>query len=106
MTDPGPGREAPRRVPILDAQRVASGLVALLQLAMWARVWGREVVPQLAILTLIPLACVWFPEGLSNHAGIGRRWRNIPFVERTPGVAFRLLGWTGLMGSTIMGAAF
>ena len=84
-------------------QRAASGLLGVVQVILLGLLFGPEAAPQLAMVTLLFVSCVWFAEGLSQASDLPKSRRNIPVVERTPGVAFRLVGWCGLLGGTAFG---
>lgn len=60
---------------------------------------GIETTLKLAVLLLLPVACIWFPEALGDYTKIVS-WQAI--TERTPALFVAAAGWFLLVGAPLI----
>ena len=75
--------------------RVISGLVVVAYMILAAVFRGGEAAARLLLFCLLPLMCIWFPDFMGLHRGIGVSFPVVVNELSPPGCVF-VLGWVVL----------
>jgi hypothetical protein len=80
--------------------RVISGLIAVIYLALAYAHGGMEPVFKLGLFLILPLFCIWFSDAMGGYTGLTSYMIS---VSSSPGALVRILGWLLLFLPLIMG---
>jgi hypothetical protein len=80
--------------------RVISGLIAVIYLALAFAHGGMEPVFKFGLYLILPLFCIWFYDAMGSYTGL-TSW--MISVSSSPGVLVLILGWLLLFLPVILG---
>jgi hypothetical protein len=75
--------------------RVISALIVAAYMTLAAVFRGGEVAARLLLFCLLPLMCIWFPDYMGFHRGIGVSFP-VVITEPSPSGCVFVLGWVVL----------
>lgn len=78
----------------MTKSRIASGLLALVYLALAVIFGGLEATLKCALFLLLPLACIWYADEMGSFTGT---MRGQHIGSETPGCFVALGGWLILL---------
>jgi hypothetical protein len=96
-------QEGSTRPPEYDWNRILSALLVLGWLGLLGVAGGAESVAKGLIATVLPLACVWFPDELGAlTTSLPGPLSMQPITQSSPGCLVRVLGWVVLLALIVL----
>jgi len=80
--------------------RIISGLVAVIYLAIAFAHGGMEPSFKLGLFLILPLTCIWFADAMGGYIG---PTTSMAITSTSPGTVVRILGWLLLFLPLIIG---